>query len=150
MNLLRFLTPKSQVAYLEDTASVRNGLEKLRHYGYTAIPVIARDGRYVGTVTEGDFLWALLEQGDCAMKSLEKRRVVDLLRKNWNPPVRVGEMMDQLLNRLMDQNFVPVVDDRGVFVGIVTRRSVLGSALLPQLTREFTDNLQSVKNPEIV
>ena len=150
MNLLRFLTPKSQVAYLEDTASVRNGLEKLRHYGYTAIPVIARDGRYVGTVTEGDFLWALLEQGDCAMKSLEKRRVVDLLRKNWNPPVRVGEMMDQLLNRLMDQNFVPVVDDRGVFVGIVTRRSVLGSVLLLQLTREFTDNLQSVKNSEIV
>ena len=122
MNLLRFLTPKSQVAYLEDTASVRNGLEKLRHYGYTAIPVIAR----------------------------EKRRVVDLRRKNWNPPVRVGEMMDQLLNRLMDQNFVPVVDDRGVFVGIVTRRSVLGSALLPQLTREFTDNLQAVKNSEIV
>ena len=150
MNLLRFLTPKSQVAYLEDTASVRNGLEKLRHYGYTAIPVIARDGRYVGTVTEGDFLWALLEQGDCAMKSLEKRRVVDLLRKNWNPPVKVGEMRDQLLNRLMDQNFVPVVDDRGVFVGIVTRRSVLGSALLPQLTRDFANNLQNVKNSEII
>ncbi len=150
MNLLRFLTPKSQVAYLQDTASVRNGLEKLRHHGYTAIPVIARDGRYVGTVTEGDFLWALLEQGDCAMKSLEKRRVADLLRKNWNPPVRVGEMMEQLLNRLMDQNFVPVVDDRDVFVGIVTRRSVLGSALLPLLTREFANNLQNVKNSEIV
>lgn len=146
MNLLRFLIPKSQVSYLEDTASVRNGLEKLRHHGYTAIPVIAKDGTYAGTVTEGDFLWTILEQGECALKSLEKQRVADLLRRNWNPPVKVSETMEQLISRLTEQNFVPVVDDRGVFVGIVTRRAVLGRVLLPQVT----NNLQSVHNSEIV
>lgn len=146
MNLLRFLIPKSQVAYLEDTASVRNGLEKLRHHGYTAIPVIAKDGTYAGTVTEGDFLWMLLEQGECALKSLEKRRVSELIRRCWNPPVKVSETMEQLVTRLTEQNFVPVVDDRGVFVGIVTRRAVLDSALLPQVT----NNLQHVHNSETV
>lgn len=146
MNLLRFLIPKSQVSYLEETASVRNGLEKLRHHGYTAIPVIAKDGTYAGTVTEGDFLWMILEQGECALKSLEKRRVADLLRRNWNPPVKVSETMEQLVSRLTEQNFVPVVDDRGVFVGIVTRRAVLGAVLLSQVT----NNLQRVHNSEIV
>lgn len=146
MNLLRFLIPKSQVSYLEETASVRNGLEKLRHHGYTAIPVIAKDGTYAGTVTEGDFLWMILEQGECALKSLEKRRVADLLRRNWNPPVKVSETMEQLVSRLTEQNFVPVVDDRGVFVGIVTRRAVLGAVLLSQVT----NNLQCVHNSEIV
>lgn len=144
MNLLRFLIPKSQVAYLEETASVRNGLEKLRYHGYSAIPVIAKDGTYVGTVTEGDVLWMILEQGDCAPKSLEKHRVADLIRRNWNPPVKVSETMEQLISRLTEQNFVPVVDDRGVFVGIVTRRAVLGSVLLPQVT----NNLQGVHNSE--
>lgn len=146
MNLLRFLIPKSHVAYLEETASVRNGLEKLRHHGYTAIPVIAKDGTYVGTVTEGDFLWMIIEQGECAPKLLEKRRVADLIRRNWNSPVRVSETMEHLISRLTEQNFVPVVDDRGVFVGIVTRRSVLGSVLLPQVT----NNLHRVHNSEIV
>ena len=146
MNLLRFLIPKSQVSYLEETASVRNGLEKLRHHGFTAIPVIAKDGTYVGTVTEGDFLWMILAQGECEPKLLEKRRVSDLIRRNWNPPVKVSETMEQLISRLTEQNFVPVVDDRGVFVGIVTRRAVLGSILLPRVT----DNLQSVHSSETV
>ena len=146
MNLLRFLIPKSRVSYLEETASVRNGLEKLRHHGYTAIPVIAKDGTYAGTVTEGDFLWMILEQGECALKSLEKRRVADLIRRNWNPPVKVSETMEQLISRLTEQNFVPVVDDRGVFVGIVTRRAVLGGSLLPHAT----NNLQNIHSSETI
>ena len=146
MNLLRFLIPKSQVAYLEDTASVRNGLEKLRHHGYTAIPVISKNGDYVGTVTEGDFLWMLLEQEEHALKSLEKKRVSDLIRRHWNPPVRVDETMEQMLSRLMEQNFVPVVDDRGVFVGIVTRRAVLGR----YLSQQIVNNLQSVHVSETI
>ena len=56
MNVLFFLKPKLSVAYIYDTNTVRQGLEKMKHYGYTAIPVIDREGHYVGTVTEGDFL----------------------------------------------------------------------------------------------
>lgn len=155
MNLLRFLIPKSQVAYLEESATVRNGLEKLRHHGYTALPVISKTGTYVGTVTEGDFLWMLLEQEEHALKSLEKRSVSELIRRHWNPPAKIGETMEQLLSRLTEQNFVPVVDDRGVFVGIVTRRAVLGSLLLPQeknqaASYKFANDLQFAHESEII
>lgn len=61
MNVLFFLKPKASVAYIYDNNTVRQGLEKMKHYGYTAIPVIDHEGRYVGTVTEGDFLWKLTE-----------------------------------------------------------------------------------------
>ena len=60
MNLAYYLTPKSNVAYLYDDYTFRQGLEKMRHHNYRAIPVISRDGQYVGTVSEGDFLWRLL------------------------------------------------------------------------------------------
>ena len=60
MNIAYFLLPKNRVAYLYDDYTFRQGLEKMRHHGYTAIPVISRDGKYVGTVSEGDFLWRLL------------------------------------------------------------------------------------------
>ena len=57
MNVLFSLTPKSEVAYLYDDYSLRQALEKMEHYRYSAVPVIDRNGCYVGTLTEGDLLW---------------------------------------------------------------------------------------------
>ena len=45
MNIAYFLLPKSRIAYLYDDFTIRQGLEKMRNRGYTAIPVITRDGR---------------------------------------------------------------------------------------------------------
>ena len=128
MNIAYFLLPKGRVAYLYDDNTFRQGLEKMRHHGYTAIPVISRDGQYVGTVSEGDFLWRLLE-GDgarkCTMKDLEQLQVRDILRGNSYPPVRITVTMDELLDSAMNQNFIPVVDDVGSFIGIVTRKDII-------------------------
>ena len=128
MNIAYFLLPKNRVAYLYDDCTFRQGLEKMRHHGYTAIPVITRDGQYVGTVSEGDFLWQLLEQGSdrtCTMKDLEQLRVRDILRGNQYPSVGITVSMDALLSSAMNQNFIPVVDDLGSFVGIVTRKDII-------------------------
>ena len=132
MNIMRFLIPKSRVACLEDTATLRNGLEKMHNRGYTAIPVIDKNGVYVGTVTEGDFLWYLMEKEDCSYKSLEKDQISSLVRPGWNPPAKASETVFQVFSQLKDQNFVPVVDDRGVFVGIVTRRAILECCVIDE------------------
>ena len=39
--------------------------------------------------------------------------------------MRVTTPIPDLWDRVLDQNFVPVVDDRDMFMGIVTRRSVM-------------------------
>ncbi len=125
MNILFFLIPKSQVAYLVDTYSMRQGLEKMRAHGYSAIPVINEEGVYCGTVTDGDFLWHIVDVDERNLRDLEKLSVRDLLRDEWNEPVRVTASMEELLTRIMQQNFVPVVDDRKVFIGIITRKDVI-------------------------
>ena len=33
--------------------------------------------------------------------------------------------MEELLNSAMNQNFIPVVDDLGNFIGIVTRKDII-------------------------
>ncbi|MPM45239.1 hypothetical protein SDC9_91925 [bioreactor metagenome] len=119
------LTPKVMLAFLEDYHTLRQGLEKMRNHGYTAMPIVAKDGTYIGTISEGDFLWYMLDSHICATKDQEDFMVLDILRKGWNPPVRINATMDELLLRVMDQNFVPVIDDRGKFIGIVTRKSVI-------------------------
>ena len=85
VNIAYFLLPKSRIAYLYDDFTFRQGLEKMRNRGYTAIPVITRDGRYVGTVSEGDFLWRLLDTDDPSMKKAEELRVRDIIRRSASP-----------------------------------------------------------------
>lgn len=133
VNVISLLTPKAQVAYLYDDFTVRQGLEKLRAHGYTAIPVLARDGSYVGTVSEGDFLWNLVDRQDNSLRSKEKQPLKSVMRKSFNPPVSVGVSMEELLERSMRQSFIPVVDDRGAFVGIVTRQNIIRQLTMPKV-----------------
>ncbi len=126
MNIMRFLTPKSSVSYLDSAATVRNGFEKMTYHKFRAIPVISSDGVYVGTVTEGDLLRAMInDQGVSDLRDHEKVCIRDVIRPDWNPPVSVTCTVEQLFHRVAEQNFVPVVDDRGVFIGIVTRKAVI-------------------------
>ena len=130
MNIAYFLLPKNRVAYLYDDYTFRQGLEKMRYHGYTAIPVISRSGKYVGTVSEGDFLWQILSNDAesrqiRSMKDLEQLHIRDLLRGNNYPPVRITVSMEELLSNAMNQNFIPVVDDLGNFTGIVTRKDII-------------------------
>lgn len=126
MNVIQFLTPKSKVAYLESDDTVRQGLEKMRHHGYTALSVIdKKDGTYLGTVREGDFLRLLLDMNMPDLSTLEDIPLMQIVRQN-NPAVSVNAPLEVLLLRIQDNNFVPVTDDRGCFIGIVTRRAVIG------------------------
>ena len=125
MNLLFLLHPKSMVAYLVSDCTARQGLEKMRAHGYTAIPVINPAGEYIGTVSEGDFLWALVDDKECSLKKLEKIKLTDIMRGVRDSAVTVDTKMDDLLLMIMEQNFVPVTDDRNIFIGIVTRKDII-------------------------
>ena len=126
MNAAFFLTPKSQTEFLETDDTFRQGLEKMRYHGYTAIPVLDKDGGYVGTLSEGDLLWSIIDLGGASMYDCEKLKISDILKPGRNPSVNITAKTDELLERLLSQNFVPVTDDRGAFMGIVTRQRMLG------------------------
>jgi len=126
VNIAYLLTPKHRVAFLYDDNTLRQGLEKLRHHGRSAVPVINRRGQYVGTVSEGDFLWRLLpDEGapNLSVRDLERLHVRDILREN--PSVRITASLGELLDSIVRQNFVPVVDDLNSFIGIVTRQDII-------------------------
>lgn len=133
MNVISLLTPKAQVAFLYEDFTIRQGLEKLRAHGYTAIPVLTRDGQYAGTVSEGDFLWHILDLKNNSLPAQEKLPLRRVLRPNFNPAVRIDVTLSQLLERSMQQSFVPVVDDRGAFVGIVTRQNIIRRLAIPKM-----------------
>ena len=131
MNIAFLLHPKATVDFLYEDNTLRQGVEKLRVNGYSAIPVISRDGRYVSTISQGDFLWYMLnaagEKPDHSISiyDMEKILVKDIAHADKNPPCLITAEPEDLVFRAMEQNFIPVVDDWGSFIGIVTRRDIL-------------------------
>jgi len=119
------MKPKAETAYVQDSNTLRQALEKMRHSGFTAIPIIDGEGRYAGTLSEGDLLWALLDRDAGSLKNSEKLSVTDISLKRQNTPINVNAQIEDLLLTAMNQNFVPVTDDRGLFIGIVTRRDIM-------------------------
>ncbi len=124
-NILFFLTPKAMCAYLYDDYTLRQALEKMESAGYAALPILSRRGEYRGTLTEGDLLWGLKNMCYMDMRQAEARRIMEISRRKDNIPVRVTMSMHDLVERSSTQNFVPVVDDKDAFIGIVTRRSII-------------------------
>ncbi|MBQ4556464.1 MAG: CBS domain-containing protein [Clostridia bacterium] len=124
MNILFFLRPKSGVTYLTLGNSLRQGLEKMKNSGYTEVPVVAKDGTYIGTVSQGDFLWKILDKDFTDMQMAEHTSIDSLVSKR-NVAVSINTTMEDLLSKAVEQNFVPVVDDFGAFVGIVTRKAII-------------------------
>ena len=124
-NILFFLTPKAMCVYLYDDYTMRQALEKMEAAGFAALPILNKRGEYRGTLTEGDLLWGLKNMCYMDMRQAEAHRIMEISRRKDNIPVKVTTSMSNLVERASIQNFVPVVDDKDAFIGIVTRRSII-------------------------
>lgn len=125
MNILFFLTPKAEVAHVDERDSLRQVLEKMEYHGYTAIPLLSNEGKYIGTITEGDLLWEMKDKHFPDLRELESIKIIDVPRRRDNQAVKIDETMENLFEKVKNQNFVPVIDDKEVFIGIVTRKDAI-------------------------
>ena len=129
MNILLFLTPKKDVAYLFDDFTIRQALEKMEYHRYTAIPVLNGDGEYVGTLRNDDILDFFLSQGSFDRVMAEDVCVTEIMVHTQQRPLLHSATLGELIECVKEHNFVPIVDDRGCFIGIVLRREVLSYLL---------------------
>lgn len=125
MNIAFFLTPKSEVIYEYLDSTMRRVIERMEHHGYTAIPLINKDGVYVGTLTEGDLLWKLKSTPELTFKNTGQVKVDDISRRRNHKSVSINADVESIISLATTQNFVPVVDDEGVFIGIIKRSDII-------------------------
>ncbi len=125
MNILRFLLPKSSVEYIDTSSTVRQALEKMRYHHYVAIPVLDGDGVYVGTLRNDDIFKYFLDNERFDSRAAERDSVMSILDKDYSKALYHSAPVSELIERAIEHNFVPVVDDRGCFIGIVLRRDIM-------------------------
>ena len=125
MNILFFLTPKREVAYIYEDESLRQALEKMEYHKYSSVPIISRSGRYIGTITEGDMLWGIKNKFNLNLKEAERVSVTSISRRSDYLPVCASARMEDMLDKALNQNFIPVQDDQKNFIGIIRRKDII-------------------------
>jgi CBS domain-containing protein len=126
MNVAHFLTPKRDVVWIPLDASMRHAFLRMEESGYTAVPMLDENGHYAGTITEGDLLRHLMcSAQDASEANTERIRVKEVPLRSKITAVDIDADVEQLFDRAIEQNFVPVKDSRGAFIGIVRRREIL-------------------------
>ena len=125
MNIAFFLTPKNEVVCENEDSTMRQVMEKMEYHGYTAIPIIDREGKYVETLTEGDLLWQLKNTHDLNFKNTESIKVKDITKRIIHKSVSITSNIESLISLAVSQNFVPVTDDNGTFIGIIKRSDII-------------------------
>lgn len=125
MNVLFFLTPKSQIKYATSDMSVRQVLEILEFYRYSVIPLSNKNGRYIGTISEGDLLFFLKDNPFSTIEQFNNVSIMLVKRHFDYLPIDNSKEISNLIQVAYNQNFVPVLDDSLNFIGIVTRKSII-------------------------
>src|SRR5690606_33056970 len=92
---------------------------------YTSIPLIDNNGKYVGAITEGDLLWKLKNTPGLTINDTDKVPIKDVKRHTQSKTVSINSEITDLIELAKSQNFVPVVDDDGVFIGIIKRSDII-------------------------
>ncbi len=125
MNIAFFLLPKKDVIYLNINSTMRQALERMKYHRYTSVPIIDNDGKYVGVLTEGDLLWKMKNTPGLTFMNTQRISLSEIERHTFNNPVNVDAQMEDLFAYAAEQNFVSVVDDNGIFIGIVRRSEII-------------------------
>src|SRR5690606_32174927 len=118
MNIAFYLTPKEEVIWIAEDSTLRQALEKMEYHRYTAMPLVNKEGKYAGTITEGDLLWSLKRRPELSFKDLHKIRIQDIPKYQFNEAVSINAQIEELIPLAVNQNFIPVVDDQKNFIGI--------------------------------
>ena len=124
-NILFFLTPKNDVAFISENDTLRQTLEKMESRRYSCIPLLNSEGKYTGTISEGDLLWGIRHLNITGARDEQEVSIMAIPRRATYKAVRASAEMEDLLDLAINQNFVPVVDDAGYFIGIITRKAIM-------------------------
>ncbi|GGE37387.1 cyclic-di-AMP-binding protein CbpB [Streptococcus himalayensis] len=132
-----FLTPADNLAVLIDTHNVDHAILLLSQITYSRVPVITADKEFVGTISLTDILAYQMQQY-IPDEVFLRTDIVAIVEKN-RATVGLDFTVTEVLHKLVDESFLPVVDEKHRFQGIITRKSILKAinALLHNFTSEY-------------
>ena len=125
MNILSYLTPKSATFFLDNNATVRQALEKFDIHKFSIVPLIDENGKFVSTISEGDLLRFIKNNCNFDIKMAENTRISAIEKYRPYKALKISTPKKEIIRLSLEQNFVPIIDDRGAYIGIIKRKTII-------------------------
>ncbi|MBD5390860.1 CBS domain-containing protein [bacterium] len=125
MNIITLLTPKDKTFYIDSKSTIRQALEKYDYHKFTVVPLIDKEGHYVATLSEGDILRYIKNNCNFNLELAEEQEI-DVIEK-YRPykALDISCSIQEVIKLSFEQNFIPMVDDRGMYIGIIKRKGII-------------------------
>lgn len=117
-----FLIPASRIAFVNADNPLYHAFLILTKVKYSKIPVLDSQRRVVGLLSLAMITDEMLKTDDISLEPLNELKVKDVMQTNFDKINFVQTTLEKQLHLLINNAFLPVVDDRGVFQGLLTRR----------------------------
>ncbi len=141
MQIAFFLTTKAEISYLLETATLRQALEKMEHHHFAAMPVLNSEGFYLYTLFLEDCFWTFKHNPELCFADTEKIMISEIPTHRKVEAVNISAQLDELIPKIVEQNFIPVIDDLGVYIGLIRRKAIV-EYCRPLLLQEYKKNKQ--------
>ena len=124
-SIVSLLTLKKATSYLITGTTLRNALEKFKAHKYSVVPLLDKEGHYLRTISEGDLLRCVTSNETFDIHDFERVLVDDVESYRPYRSLGIDASILEVIALSLEQNFIPVVDDKGVYIGIITRKEVI-------------------------
>ncbi|KRL37323.1 cyclic-di-AMP-binding protein CbpB [Liquorilactobacillus uvarum] len=121
-----FLIPAEIVANVQETNHLDHAFLVLTKVRYSKIPVLDNEQHFKGLLSLPMITETMLGMNGIDATKLSRKTVGDVMEKNA-PTITLPYDFEEILHMLVNQPFLIVVNQDGVFTGIVTRREVMKS-----------------------
>ena len=133
-SIISLLTPKKLTFYLDENSTIRQALEKFDVHKFSVVPIINKEGKYCGTLSEGDILRFIKNVANFNMKIAENVLIKDIDHYRPYQALRINALILEVFTLSLEQNFIPIIDDNDIYIGIIKRKEVI---------RELGDKFES-------
>ena len=117
-----FIIPASRIAFVEDDNPLYHAFMILTRVKYSKIPVLDSKNRVVGLLSLAMITDKMMVTDKITLDPLTELKVKDVMQTNFDKINFAQTTLETQLHLLVDNAFLPVVDDYGVFQGLLTRR----------------------------
>lgn len=124
-NILSYLTPKVNTHYIKANSTIRQALEKFDVHKFSVVPMIDENGTFISTISEGDILRYIKNECNFDLKIAESKNILNIEKYRSYKALPISTPLNEIIKLSLEQNFIPIVDDRGMYIGIIKRKTII-------------------------
>ena len=117
-----FIIPASRIAFVEDDNPLYHAFMVLTRVKYSKVPVLDSKNQVVGLLSLAMITDKMMATDKITLDPLTELKVKDVMQTNFDKINFAQTTLEAQLHLLVDNAFLPVVDNHGVFQGLLTRR----------------------------